>query len=137
MTKEHMVTLTDPGRYTDKTVDWLELFSSLRVPELRELATEQVLDEHARDPRGTSSGHSDELQQLLNFARGLPITAKIFVHAVEPHQRYRLARMVGRGEQIQSFGEDTYETEREAVHAALVARLTEQGVLPASQEVAR
>ncbi|MDX6231418.1 MAG: N,N-dimethylformamidase small subunit [Nocardioidaceae bacterium] len=135
------MTLRDPNAYADKTADWLQFFTSQRRLELADLATESVLQEHANDPRGTLADHSDELQQLLNFARGLPIAAKVFVHAVRPHETYRLARMAGRGGVTEYFDDREYGTEREAVHAAFVARLTEQGVLASSEtagsEVAR
>ncbi len=91
------MSLKDPGAYRDKTADWLELFMKLRRPELTELATPEVIREHQREPRGVRAPHSDALQHVLNFARGLPIDAKVFVHAVQPHSCYRLARMAGLG----------------------------------------
>lgn len=128
------MSLENPTAYRDKSADWLERFMDLRRPELAEIATPDLLREHEQDPRGVRQLHSHELQELLDFARGLPIDAKIFVHAVEPHRRYRLARMAGRGSTTEVFGESEYATERQAVHAALVARLTEQQVLTGKEQ---
>jgi hypothetical protein len=128
------MSLKDPTAYRDKTADWMALFMELRRPELAELATPEVIDEHEREPRGVTTQHSDALQYVLNFARNLPIDAKIFVHAVEPHARYRLARMAGRGRTTEVFDDTEYATEPGAVHAALVARLTEQQILPGKEQ---
>lgn len=125
--------LTDPARYRDRTGDWLEFFGNARKNELRKVATPAVLDEHANDPRGLDSDHSPELLEVLNFARGLPIEHKVFVHATRPHQEYRLSTLVARGQQAAMRGTATYGSEREAVHAALLERLHEQGVIDEKQ----
>lgn len=125
--------LKDPAHYRDKTGDWLEAFSSARKAELRKIATTDVLDEHANDPRGLESDHSPELLEVLNFARGLPIEHKVFVHATRPHEEYRLSTLVARGQRASERGSTRYGSEREAVHAALLERLHEQGVVDEEQ----
>ncbi|MEV0973322.1 hypothetical protein [Microtetraspora glauca] len=121
--------LRNPTDYADKSADWMSAFTALRIPELRELTTPEVLEEHRRDPRGIHADHSDALQQLLNFARGLPIDAKIFVRMVKPFEEYRLGTMAARGVAATDIDGHVYRTEAEAAHAAFVLRLTNQGVL--------
>jgi branched-chain amino acid transport system permease protein len=121
--------LRNPSDYADKSADSLATFSNLRLAELCELATPEVIEEHRRDPRGVHADHRDALQQLLNFARGLPIDAKIFIRSVKPFEEYRLATMAGRGATAMDIDGHVYSTEAEAAHAALVLRLTNQGVL--------
>ena len=123
--------LADPTAYRDKTLDWMAWFSAARRDSLRALVTPELIAEHAHDPFGIDVRHSADLQAVLILLRAAPTLDKPFAYAEQPHRKYRLGRMRGRGNRPLIEGGKAFTSERAAVHAVFLARLAWLGLLPA------
>ncbi|MFT4583743.1 MAG: hypothetical protein ACI915_001842 [Gammaproteobacteria bacterium] len=128
--------ITNPRHYSDKTVAWTAEFLRRRALELAPLITSALLEEHAKDPRGTYTPHSYELKQVLDFIHNQPTDGKSFAYAVLPYAQYRLGIM--RGRDVAPSIDDTtnYTSEHEAVHAVFLERLKTLGLLPSERSEA-
>lgn len=125
--------LKEPTRYRDKTMDWMAFFAEARASALRPLITRELLAEHAEDPRGEDTPHSQALQAVLNYLHNMPTDGKSFAYAELPYQRYRVGVMQARG-MSPVFQEDrVYASEREAVHAVFLQRLKAHGLLDSGE----
>ncbi len=124
--------LSDPTRYRDKTLDWMAWFNARRCADLAVLLTPELIAEHERNPFGMNGPHSAALQEVLIFLRSAPTPEKPFAYAEEPHRRYRVGRMRGRGQAPDIATRPVYTSEQAAVHAVFLQRLIWLGfTLPA------
>lgn len=119
--------VTDPTRYRDKAEDWMDEFRRLRTEDIRPLVTKELVEAHARNPRGP---HSHELNVVLNFVRGPahPMEHKSFVYLKRPYDSYGLALMEGRGEPATVVEGAEFKSETDAVHGAFLERLHAHGL---------
>jgi hypothetical protein len=123
------MSIKDPKQYRDKSVDWMTFFADARRRELSSLITPELLAEHLNDPRGLARPTSDSLQKVLNYLHNLPTSGKSFAYAVKPHDEYWLGIMHERGAPPTLYRQSTFGTERDAVHAVFVHRLTALGLM--------
>lgn len=119
----------DPARYRDKTAAWSEFFLRQRAAELAPLVTTDVLAEHLADPRGARQPHSHALRQILDFIHNQPTDGKSFAYAATPYAEYKLGMMHARGTVPTIDDDETFASEREAVHAVFLERLRRLGLL--------
>ena len=92
---------------------------------IRELVTDELIEEHARNPLGP---HSDALDRILAYFRRRPIAGKYVVIATDPWREYRIAVLSGRrGELPRILDDETYTTEDAAMHGAFLRRIRELG----------
>lgn len=122
--------LSDPATCRDKTQDWMSYFSASRRDALAQLVTPELIAEYHNDPSGSNTRHSPALQEVLIFLRTQPVEGKPFVYVEEPHRKYRIGRMQGRGKAPEILGAEVFATEREAIHAVFLHRLRWLGLLP-------
>ncbi|MGD9537000.1 MAG: hypothetical protein AB7P52_04525 [Alphaproteobacteria bacterium] len=120
--------IDDPGKYRDKTQDWVRRFTAERVKALRPTVTAALLAEYDADPTGATRRHSPALQRLLVFVRSAPIGGKLFIYAEKPGEAYRVAVMQGRGRAPEIVEGERYRTEAEAVRAVFRRRLAALGL---------
>ncbi|MGE0485228.1 MAG: hypothetical protein AB7Q81_13895 [Gammaproteobacteria bacterium] len=128
--------VTDPRRYCDKTIAWSAFFLHQRAAELAPLVTAEVLAEHLADPRGALGPHSHALRQILDFIHNQPTDGKSFAYAAVPYAEYKLGVMGARGTAPTIVDDETWASEREAVHAVFLERLRRLGLLPALDQEA-
>jgi branched-chain amino acid transport system permease protein len=119
----------NPNDYRDKTADFMDFFNRARVRELAPLVDTALLVEHAEDPRGGDTPHSAALQDVLNHLHYMPTDGKSFAYAEVPYQRYRLGILRARGTPPSILEDRVFASEREAVHAVFLQRLTQMGLL--------
>lgn len=122
--------VTSPDNFEDKTLRFFELFARKRLEEFTPDVMGQLLDEYERDPTGSESRHSPNLQRLVNFIRSMDMDGKTFVHAKESFQDYRVGAMRGRGSAPDLDESVKYETELDGVREVFRRRLTSLGINP-------
>ncbi|MFD1708849.1 hypothetical protein ACFSCZ_19440 [Siminovitchia sediminis] len=122
--------INDPKTFRDKTEDWAPFFAKRRQAELSKLLTEEVIEEHRLNPRGSADApHSNELHEILNYMRMSPIEGRSFVYVMEPYKKYAIGEMTSRGELAKISDHPIYSTEEEAVHAVFLLRLKQLGII--------
>ena len=124
--------IRDPGKYRDKTTDWIEFYNRVRQRELNTLVTDLLIAEHHDDPRGIYKRHGYALQDILNHMHGLPIDGKTFVFAAVPYKEYRIGILRSRGVAPVILRDLAFTTENEAVHAVFLQRLDSLGLFTAN-----
>ena len=122
--------VSDPGRYRDRTEDFMEMWHARRRAQVRALVTDELLAEHYADPEGEVNQHSGELVQVLNYVRTIPTVGKDFAYMTVPFEEYRIGLISPRGAEV-TFPDDdrTFATVRDAVHARFIRRLVRFGLL--------
>lgn len=126
--------IENPANYIDKTGDWMSFFQNVRRRELSAIVTPEIINEHRDDPRGQETRHSEELQQILNHIHNMPIDGKSFVYVESPNEVYKIGLMHARGVPPTIFQEQSYCTEREAVHAVFLQRIEQFGIVPSRED---
>jgi hypothetical protein len=121
--------ITDPTSFRDKTIDWLEFFHATRRDALRRLMTPELIEEHRADPRGATTPHSADLQQILNYLRMSPVASKLFAYAQRPHEAYLIGAITARGQHTETLPGGPYGSEREAVHEVFLRRLIQNELI--------
>ena len=122
--------LSDPASCRDKTLDWMTYFNASRREALAQLVTPELIAEYQNDPSGSNARHSPALQEVLIFLRTQPVEGKPFAYVEEPHRKYRIGRMQGRGNAPEILDAEVFATERDAIHAVFLHRLRWLGLLP-------
>jgi branched-chain amino acid transport system permease protein len=100
-------------------VVWMR-FTERRAAVIRELITDELIEEHRRSPRGH---HSDALDRVLRFFRVAPIPGKEIVIESEPFRRYHVGVMTGIPGQPAEVLPETYDTYEETLHAIFLRRI--------------
>ncbi len=113
----------------DRTADPYGFFLERRRAELRPLITDELIEEHHNNPRGLHGHHSNALQEVLNFLRMMPVAGEPFVFVAEPHRRYLVGTLSGRGQDPAIDPNRCFDNETEAVHAVFLDRLKHFGLL--------
>ena len=106
-------------------VVWMR-FNERRRERVRELVTDELIEEHRRNPRGR---HSDALDRVLRFFRVHPIPGKEIVIEAVPFREYHVGVMTGVPGQPAEVLDETYGSYEETLHAIFlrrVARLREE-----------
>ena len=129
--------LTDPDVYRDKTLDWMDYFNHQRRDALTLTITPELIAEHENDPSGSKARHSSKLQALLIYLRMQPVDGKAFVYVQEPHRKYCIGLMNGRGETPRILEEQIFASEKEAIHAVFLYRLRALKLLKDDSEAER
>ena len=94
---------------------------------IRELVTDELVEEHARMPLGQ---HSDALERILAYFRRQPNAGKYVVVAAEPWQEYRIAVLSGRrGELPRLLDDETFTSEEAAMHGVFLRRIRDLGAV--------
>lgn len=90
--------------------------------EILPLVTDDLIEEHRRDPFGN---HSPELYKVLTFLRRQPPEAGRFVMIVtDPHEEYALGTIPPeRGEAPEIIDDERYASQAEAEHAVFRKRV--------------
>ena len=122
--------IDDPGKYRDRTGDWMAFFNDVRSRELSAMLSPEIIEEHRKDPRGQETRHSEILQQILNHIHNMPTDGKSFAYAEVPHRAYKMGIMHARGVPPTMFHDTVYASEKEAVHAVFLQRLEQLGIAP-------
>ena len=121
--------LSDPATCRDKTLDWMNYFNASRRAALAQMITPELIAEHRNDPSGSSARHSPALQEILIYLRTQPVEGKPFAYVDEPHRKYRIGLMQGRGNAPEILDTEVFNTERDAIHAVFLHRLRWLGLL--------
>ncbi|MCL2482786.1 MAG: hypothetical protein FWF43_05110 [Propionibacteriaceae bacterium] len=114
---------SDPLQLRDHNNDWLDYYWRRRAGEVLELITPEVIAEHESNPEQLKGRHSNALHEVLNFMRYKPTIGKEYAYAIEPYQKYRIGRVVARGQQAEWVDDTIYSSEKAAVHAIFMIRL--------------
>ena len=122
--------LSEPGKYRDKSADFLSMWHRMRGAEVRELITDELIDEHATNPECELGHQSGELVQVLNYLRMAPTPGKDFGYMTSPFAEYRIGLISVRGAEV-AFPDDerTFASEHEVVQAIFLRRLARMGLL--------
>lgn len=115
--------ISDPAQCRDRSEDWLAYFHRRRGAEIAEMIDDDLIREHELNSDQNLGHHSTKLHLVLNYFRNAPVIGKEFVYAVEPYRRYRIGLITARGEKAEVLDDQTYATEKEAVHAVFLARV--------------
>jgi branched-chain amino acid transport system permease protein len=92
---------------------------------IRDLVTNELVDEHARKPLGQ---HSDALERVLSYFRRQPNAGKYIIVATEPWREYRIAVLSGERSVLPAIDEgETFATEEAAMHGVFLRRLRDLG----------
>ena len=121
--------LSDPGKYRDKSADFMAMWHSKRGAEVRELVTEELIEEHATNPECELGHQSGELVQVLNYLRMAPTPGKDFGYMTSPFQEYRIGLISVRGAEV-TFPADEriFTSEHEVVPEIFLRRLVRMGL---------
>jgi hypothetical protein len=116
--------IADPRECRDHAEDWTEYFYQRRGAEINDLITDELIEEHHRNSDQALGQHSADLHLVLNYFRAAPIIGKEFVYTVIPHQEYRIGVVTARGTAPTMLNDAVYPSEKEAVHAVFMARVS-------------
>lgn len=112
--------MTDAPLPADRQLIVYERFTAKLKQQLRKLITEDLIDEHRRQPLGQ---HSDGLERVLNFFRRPPRYA---LYARVPCTEYRVVRLpVAPGSEPQPVDSTVYTDENEAMHAVFLMHVAD------------
>jgi hypothetical protein len=117
--------LVDPGAYRNREEVWRDRFESRRRVQIMDLLTDDVIEEHARNPLGYRDFHSPVLQMVLNYFRTQAILGKYAVYASRPWEEYKIAVITERGEVATVLDTPTYRSEEEAMHGVFTRRVAD------------
>jgi branched-chain amino acid transport system permease protein len=106
---------------TDRQLQVFESWDRRQRRLVRELITDELIEEHRRDPLGD---HSDALRRVLTYFRRQPQAGKYVIVATRPWEEYAIAVLSGvRGEAPLLLEDEVFPTEREALHAVFERRV--------------
>jgi len=111
----------------DQDVVVWQRFTERRSEQVRALLTDELVEEHRRNPRGH---HSNALDRVLRFFRVTPIPGKEIVIESVPFEEYRIGVMTdvpGRPAEVLPEIYGSYEETLHAVFLRRVARLRGEG----------
>lgn len=90
---------------------------------LKTLVTEELIEEHRRQPLGQ---HSDALQRLLNYFRCGPLPDKYAIYEVEAFKAYKVVALTGvRGMPPRVVDDKVCKSLDEAYHAVFLRRIND------------
>ena len=95
-------------------------FTERRAEQIRALITDEVIEEHRRNPRGH---HSDALDRVLRFFRVAPIPGKEIVIESVPFETYHVGVMTGVPGKSAEILPETYGSYEETLHAIFLRRV--------------
>jgi hypothetical protein len=105
----------------DRQLQVYEDWDAKQRKRIRALLSEELIEEHARQPLGQ---HSDALERVLAYFRRQPLPDKYIVVATRPWKEYRIAQLSGvRGEPARLLDDDTFPTEEAALHGVFLRRV--------------
>ena len=109
------------AEFPDKQMQCFERFDRRIRERLKPLVTDEIIEEHRRNPAGQ---HSDHLERLLNYFRRSDAAGKYAIEAVRPFQEYRVVVLSGRrGVAPRPADNATYASPDEAYHAVFLKRV--------------
>ena len=95
-------------------------FNERRRDAVRALITDDLVEEHRRNPRGL---HSDALDRVLRFFRVQPIPGKEIVIESVPFETYHVGVMTGVPGRPAEVLPETYGSYEETLHAIFLRRI--------------
>lgn len=105
----------------DKDFIYFRRFDKMQRDYLKTLVSDNVIEEHRRQPLGQ---HSEALERLLLYFRRQPQRDKYAIRTIEPFKAYRVVALSGhRGVAPREVEEKTYASESEAYHAVFLRRV--------------
>lgn len=105
----------------DKDMLYWRRFDKMQRDYLKQLVSNEVIDEHRRCPLGQ---HSEALERLLLYFRRAPMADKYAIIAVEPFKAYRIVALSGqRGVAPRLVEDKIYPTQDEAYHGVFMRRV--------------
>jgi hypothetical protein len=104
----------------DQDVVVWQHFTERRAAVIRALITDELIEEHRRNPRGH---HSDALDRVLRFFRVAPIPGKEIVIESVPFETYRVGVMTGIPGQPAEVLPEAYGSYEETLHAIFLRRI--------------
>lgn len=105
----------------DKDYVYFRRFDKMQRDFLKTLVTDEVIEEHRRQPLGQ---HSEALERLLLYFRRQPQRDKYAIEAIEPFRAYRIVALSGsRGVAPREVEEKIYASEAEAYHGVFLRRV--------------
>jgi branched-chain amino acid transport system permease protein len=108
---------TDQDRSTLVYQRWDERMKAA----LRSTISQDLIDEHGRNPRGR---HSDALARLLIYFRRAPLTRKYVIICTITHAEWKIAELSAvRGNPPKISDETSFNSEAEAMHAVFLRRV--------------
>lgn len=105
----------------DKDQLYYRRFDKLQRDFLKTLVSDEVIDEHRRNPLGQ---HSEALERLLLYFRRHPQQDKYAIEVIEPFAAYRIVALSGRrGVAPRDVEEKTYPSQVDAYHGVFLRRV--------------
>jgi branched-chain amino acid transport system permease protein len=104
----------------DQDVVVWQHFMQRRREAVRALVTDELVEEHRRNPRGH---HSDALDRVLRFFRVAPIPGKEIVIESVPFAEYRIGVMTGVPGRPAELLDERYGSYDETLHAIFLRRV--------------
>ena len=117
------MTVSRPEQYRDKFQDWYAYWNEERRKALVKLMTDEVIEEHRANPTGYRKFHSPALQEILNYMHTQPVLGKYYIYTARDWQDYRIARIEPLGQGVRLIGDQSYDTEEEAMHGVFLLRV--------------
>ena len=106
---------------SDKQTIYMRRFDKHLRDELKELITDQLIEEHRRS---NGRRRSDALERVLTYFRRAAVVDKYAVLTVRPFAEYRAIALSGqRGVAPRTVDDRTYATPEEALHAIFLKRV--------------
>ena len=106
---------------SDKQIIYVRRFDKHLRDELKELITDQLIEEHRRS---NGRRRSDALERVLTYFRRAAVVDKYAVLTVRPFAEYRIIALSGqRGVPPRTVDDRTYATPEEALHAIFLKRV--------------
>jgi branched-chain amino acid transport system permease protein len=106
---------------SDKQIIYVRRFDKHLRDELKELITDQLIEEHRRS---NGRRRSDALERVLTYFRRAAVVDKYAVLTVKPFAEYRIIALSGqRGVPPHTVDDRTYATPEEALHAIFLKRV--------------
>lgn len=115
MSKEHVV--------------YQKLDRKILEENVKRLVTQEIVEEHARNPFGQ---HSDALERILIYLRKhqLRMQGKYVIVCTQPHQKWCIGELSGvRGVPPQIYEKECFTSIKEAEHYIFLRRLKEFGLI--------
>lgn len=105
----------------DKDYIFFRRFDKLQRDFLKRLVSDEVIEEHRRQPLGQ---HSEALERLLLYFRHQAQRDKYAIMTIEPFRAYRIVALSGeRGVAPRNVEEQVYDSEAAAYHGVFMRRV--------------
>ena len=109
--------------FNDQDALYRQLFRNKQKEYLRTVISDEIIEEHRKNPLGR---HSEPLERLLHYFRSAPHPGKYVIKKDEKSRKFHVAQLSGlRATPLKEVSEVEYDTALEVYHEIFLRRVRE------------